>query len=48
MGNMPVNEARFGGRKIQDYIGWEKSGYNVTIEHAVIDLYLAWQEYDNA
>ena len=48
MGNMPVDEARFGDRKIQDYIGWEKSGYNVTIEHAVIDLYLAWQEYDNA
>ena len=48
MGNMPVDEARFGGKKIQDYIGWEKSGYNVTIEHAVIDLYLAWQEYDNA
>ena len=47
MGNMPVDEARFGDRKIQDYIGWEKSGYNVTIEHAVIDLYLAWQEYDN-
>ena len=29
-------------------MGWEKTKINWTIEKETIDLYLAWQEHDNA
>ena len=48
MGNMPINESRFDSKKICDYFGWEKSRWNVKLEREIINLYFAWQEYDNA
>ena len=48
--NIPLDDPPtklFGSTGYVESVGWESSRYNTTIEHEIIKLYLAWQEYNN-